>query len=93
MGQSLDRCRANVGHLILQYCDEVRNESIQLGLVGEVAIEGEKDVESPDDGRRANAIADVGADEGKDDESGSIYSAEKISGDRAKRSREKTNLR
>jgi hypothetical protein len=56
----------------LQNGDEVGNESIQLGLVSEVAIEGEKDVESADDGRWANAVAYVGADEGEDDESWSI---------------------
>lgn len=58
---------------------EIRNESIQLGLVGKVAIEGQKYVESANDGRRANAIANVGADEGKNDESGSICSVDEIS--------------
>lgn len=62
MGQGLERGRPNARIVVLEDRDEIGNEAIELRLVGKVATEGEKDVESSNDGCWACAVADVGAD-------------------------------
>lgn len=64
--------RAHDRDVVLEHDDEVRDEAIEAGLVGEVAVQGQEDLEGSEDRRRSDTIAQVGADQREDNESRSI---------------------
>lgn len=59
--------------------DEVRHKAVEPRLVCQVAVQGEQDLESAQHGCRPDAVADVGADEGEDDERRSVCCEARLS--------------
>ena len=73
MGERAKCGRADTRRVVFEDGDQVRHKSIELGLVGQIPPEVEEKVERADDSCRAEAVAEVGADEREQDERGSVY--------------------
>jgi hypothetical protein len=51
------RGRADDRDVVLEHGDEVRDEAVEAGLIGEVVVQSEEDIERSEDGCRSDAIA------------------------------------